>query len=81
MSRRIGLIVPVLVLVLACWWGPQPSMRSAAVRPVLSALVLPQLSEACMVAIGRAVRICSSPTPRAAMVCGLALVDLLYACP
>jgi hypothetical protein len=79
MRRRIFPLV-LLLLLAAAWSGGDRESR-AAVRPVLQALVLPRLSLDCLSAIGQALRICGSPVPRAAAVCGLALVEVLHSCP
>ena len=81
MSRKLFPLVPLLLLSIAWYAGHREGRRGPLVQPVLTALVLPQLSLECVGSIGRALRICSSPSPRAAMVCGVALVQVLYSCP
>ncbi len=80
MSRRI-FPVPLLLLALVWSGGHRQAQQSPGVRPVLTALVLPQLSLECVGAIGRAVRTCSSPSPQGAVVCAFALIEVLHSCP
>ena len=81
MFRRIHVLHLAALLWAAVVCVHAQEKRDPLVRPVLTALVLPQLSLECFGAIGTALRVCSSPSPRAAMVCGAALVQVLHSCP
>ena len=92
MLQRLKLVIPTLVLLgLALGAEPPRLLHSTAPgtgasararqRALVNALVLPRLSFECILALGEAVRTCSSPGAGGAVACGMALVHILRVCP
>lgn len=61
--------------------GSTPEHESRPGRALLQALVIPQLSSACLSAIGDAFRTCTSPGPGGIVSCTVSLIRILESCP
>jgi len=82
--RHLAVLLLVALAASAALEGPHrsdvPGLQ-ATQRAMLQALVLPQLSLECLVAIGSALVTCTSPGLGGAVTCGVALLHVLNTCP
>ena len=75
--QRLEALIPAFVLALAV----ASTLLPSAPGLTLQAIVLPQLSLECWVAIAVAYGACTQPGLQGTVGCGLALVEMLESCP